>query len=119
MSYVDVTRALGRAALKHKFRLPPYYTLVVRSLGTLEGVAAAADPSFRIYRAALPALLRLIAQDSRPRAREVLLAMVRRELKRGSGAAEEDDGTLVQERSGARATQLMRVLASREASGAR
>ena len=39
LNYSEVTLALGRTALEFKFLLPPYYTLVVRSLATLEGVA--------------------------------------------------------------------------------
>ena len=30
-----------------KFRIPPYYTLLVRSLTVLEGIALASDPNYK------------------------------------------------------------------------
>ena len=117
MSYGDVTKALARTALQHKFRLPPYYTLVVRSLATLEGVAAAADPGFRLYRAALPPLLRLVALDPRPEARAALRDLVEGELRavveRREGAG---PGGVP---AGARLARLVKTIAAREAAGAR
>jgi predicted unusual protein kinase regulating ubiquinone biosynthesis (AarF/ABC1/UbiB family) len=31
-----------------KFRVPPYYTLLVRSLSVLEGIALASDPKYKV-----------------------------------------------------------------------
>lgn len=33
---------------KYSFRLPPYYTLLVRSLSVLEGIALASDPNYKV-----------------------------------------------------------------------
>ena len=56
---------LGRLGVKYKFLLPPSYTVLVRSLGTLEGVALAADSEFEMVRAAVPyAVKRLLAMES-------------------------------------------------------
>lgn len=41
---------------KYSFRLPPYYTLLVRSLSVLEGIALASDPNYKVrpnYNAAI------------------------------------------------------------------
>ncbi len=32
-----------------KFRIPPYYTLLARSLTVLEGIALASDPSYKVW----------------------------------------------------------------------
>jgi hypothetical protein len=33
---------------KYSFRIPPYYTLLVRSLSVLEGIALASDPNYKV-----------------------------------------------------------------------
>jgi aarF domain-containing kinase len=33
---------------RYSFRLPPYYTLLVRSLSVLEGIALASDPNYKV-----------------------------------------------------------------------
>ncbi len=45
---------------RYKFKLPPYYILVVRSLATLEGIALRVDPDFEIVQAAVPQALYII-----------------------------------------------------------
>lgn len=30
-----------------QFRIPPYYTLLIRSLAVLEGIAIASDPNYK------------------------------------------------------------------------
>lgn len=37
LGFWQVTTQLWRIALKFRFKLPPYYTLVLRSLASLEG----------------------------------------------------------------------------------
>lgn len=72
LTFKSLTGVLFRLALKYKFRLPPYYTLVVRSLATLEGVALRADPSFKILQAAFPVVLERLIFDNRRGPRELL-----------------------------------------------
>ena len=56
---------LGRLGVKYKFLLPPSYTILLRSLGTLEGVALSVDSEFEMVKAAVPySLNRLLAMDS-------------------------------------------------------
>jgi aarF domain-containing kinase len=33
---------------RFSFRIPPYYTLLVRSLSVLEGIALASDPNYKV-----------------------------------------------------------------------
>ena len=42
------------------FRLPPYYALVVRSLGVLEGIALKVDPGYKVLGAAYPWIARKV-----------------------------------------------------------
>ncbi|KAG6736338.1 hypothetical protein POTOM_060915 [Populus tomentosa] len=54
---VKFSRVLGKIlsiAIKNHFRMPPYFTLVLRSLASLEGLAVAADPNFKTFEAAYP-----------------------------------------------------------------
>ena len=54
-----------KLAIRYRFSLPPFYTLIVRSLGSLEGIALRVDPSFSIVSAAIPILLRRMLTDTR------------------------------------------------------
>lgn len=38
----------GRTMYKFSFKIPPYYTLLVRSLTVLEGIALASDPNYKV-----------------------------------------------------------------------
>ena len=73
-SFTAIAKGLAKVALKFRFRLPGYYVVVVRSLATLEGVALAADPNFKIVRAAYPrAIAQLLsASAGDPKGRELL-----------------------------------------------
>jgi predicted unusual protein kinase regulating ubiquinone biosynthesis (AarF/ABC1/UbiB family) len=70
-------QAIIKLAIRFRFRLPPYYTLIVRSLCSLEGIALRIDPDFSIVNAAIPIILRRMLTDTRPAAvallRELLL----------------------------------------------
>jgi hypothetical protein len=48
VSFSSLTVTLSRTMRKYKFRIPPYYTLIIRSLGVLEGVALTCDPQFKV-----------------------------------------------------------------------
>jgi hypothetical protein len=58
-----------------RFSTPPYFTVIIRSLTILEGVALSVDPSFRLVRGAYPYVLRqLLFDDTRtPKALQKLL----------------------------------------------
>ena len=52
-----------KVALKYRFYLPPFYTLILRSLATLEGIALAVNPNFKIVAAAFPYVLRMVSGE--------------------------------------------------------
>jgi aarF domain-containing kinase len=46
MRLKDIAGVFVRLAVQFRFELPPYYTLLLRSLATLEGIALTADPRY-------------------------------------------------------------------------
>ncbi|XP_073037404.1 uncharacterized protein [Primulina eburnea] len=63
-------------ALKYHCRMPPYFILVLRSLASLEGLAIAADPTFKTFEAACPFVVQKLLVDDSPPARRVLHSVV-------------------------------------------
>ncbi|KAF6253698.1 ABC1 family-domain-containing protein [Scenedesmus sp. NREL 46B-D3] len=65
ISFSSLSAELGRTMYRYSFRIPPYYTLLVRSLSVLEGIALASDPNYKVLGAAYPWVSRrLLTQDS-------------------------------------------------------
>lgn len=51
-----------------RFSTPPFFTVIIRSLTILEGVALSVDPNFRLVRGAYPYVLRqLLAPEDNER----------------------------------------------------
>ncbi|KAE9618377.1 putative cadmium-transporting ATPase [Lupinus albus] len=72
---VKFSRVLGKiwsVALKHHFRMPPYYTLVLRSLASFEGLAIAADKNFKTFEAAYPYVVRKLITENSAATRNIL-----------------------------------------------
>jgi len=76
-SPLSISQAIIRLAIRYRFSLPAYYTLLTRALLSLEGLALRVDPGFSIVNAGIPILLRRLLTDTRPPAvallRELLL----------------------------------------------
>ncbi|KAI4302337.1 hypothetical protein MLD38_038094 [Melastoma candidum] len=76
---VKFSRVLGKiwsVALKYHFRMPPYYTLVLRSLASLEGLALAADRNFKTFQAAYPYVVRKLLMENTLETRRILYPVV-------------------------------------------
>ncbi|KAM0826765.1 hypothetical protein ACQ4PT_068652 [Festuca glaucescens] len=76
---IKFSRVLGRIwsiALKYHFRMPPYYTLVLRSLASLEGLAMAGDGTFKTFQAAYPYVVRKLLSDNSLETRKVLYQVI-------------------------------------------
>ncbi|GER43244.1 protein kinase superfamily protein [Striga asiatica] len=79
MPDVKFSRVLSRiwsVALKYHCRMPPYYVLVLRSLASLEGLAVAADPSFKTFEAAYPYVIQKLLVDNSAATRKILHSVV-------------------------------------------
>ncbi|WVZ73229.1 hypothetical protein U9M48_021563 [Paspalum notatum var. saurae] len=72
---IKFSKVLGKiwsVAFKYQFRMPPYYTLVLRSLASLEGLAMAADEKFKTFLAAYPYVVRKLLSDNSLATRRLL-----------------------------------------------
>lgn len=84
---VKFSRVLGQiwsVALKYHFRMPPYYTLVLRSLASLEGLAVAGDQNFKTFDAAFPYVVQKLLTDNSAPSRKILHSVIfngRKELQ--------------------------------------
>ncbi|GAX74122.1 hypothetical protein CEUSTIGMA_g1571.t1 [Chlamydomonas eustigma] len=79
LSFGDLSADLGKTMYQFKFRVPPYYTLLVRSLTVLEGIALASDPSYKVLSAAYPWIARRLLTDRSPELRATLTSLLYKE----------------------------------------
>mmetsp|Transcript_11612 Transcript_11612/g.20920 ORF Transcript_11612/g.20920 Transcript_11612/m.20920 type:complete len:147 (-) Transcript_11612:84-524(-) len=49
-----ISNELNEVFFKYPFSVPPFFALVTRGLGLLEGIALTGDPSFDIFQASYP-----------------------------------------------------------------
>eukprot|EP00271_Cylindrocystis_brebissonii_P004811 TRINITY_DN16720_c0_g1_i1.p1 TRINITY_DN16720_c0_g1~~TRINITY_DN16720_c0_g1_i1.p1 ORF type:complete len:1485 (-),score=215.30 TRINITY_DN16720_c0_g1_i1:607-4422(-) len=82
IKFGQVSTQLWRIALRFRFKLPPYYTLVLRSLASLEGIGIAVDPAFKVFASAYPYVVRRLLTDNHPSSRAVLRQLLLKEDKR-------------------------------------
>ncbi|XP_038971213.1 uncharacterized protein slr1919 isoform X3 [Phoenix dactylifera] len=76
---IKFSRVLGKIwsiALKYQFRMPPYYTLILRSLASLEGLALAADQNFKTFQSAYPYVVQKLLYDNSASTRRILYSVV-------------------------------------------
>eukprot|EP00667_Euglena_gracilis_P002868 EG_transcript_2874 len=57
-------------------RLPPFFTLLIRAIGVLEGIALVSNPNFAIINAAYPYVAERLLMDQDPRIKESLRYMI-------------------------------------------
>ncbi|GAQ81957.1 Putative protein kinase superfamily protein [Klebsormidium nitens] len=68
----QVTDDLSRMSEKIQFVIPPYFALILRAFGVLEGIGLAADPDYAIVEECYPYLAKRLLTDDSPRARRAL-----------------------------------------------
>jgi len=51
---MEISNELNEVFFKYLFTVPPFFALVTRGLGLLEGIALSGDPSFDIFKASYP-----------------------------------------------------------------
>lgn len=76
LSFGDFSEKLGTTMYRYQFQIPPYYTLLVRSLTVLEGIALSSDPSYKVLGAAYPWVARRLLTDRSPELRDTLRALL-------------------------------------------
>ena len=75
-SFNKIVKKFFKIAYKFRFRLPPYYTLVLRSLASLEGFGIAVNPDFKTFGAAYPYAVRRVLNDYSPTTQRVLRSLL-------------------------------------------
>lgn len=81
---IKFSKVLGKiwsVALNYQFKMPPYFTLVLRSVASLEGLALTVDPNFKTFQAAYPYVVRRLLIDNSTPMRKILHSLVFNEMK--------------------------------------
>jgi aarF domain-containing kinase len=81
LSFGDLSANLGRTMYEFKFQIPSYYTLLVRSLSVLEGIALVSNPNYKVLSAAYPWVARRLLTDTTPELQATLLSLVYKDGK--------------------------------------
>lgn len=76
LNFKSVIDKLGSVMYQYPFRLPPYYTAIIRCLGVLEGVAIQVDPNFKILNESYPYIASRLLTDPAPELQEALQALL-------------------------------------------
>jgi predicted unusual protein kinase regulating ubiquinone biosynthesis (AarF/ABC1/UbiB family) len=65
---VEISNELNEVFFRYPFSVPPFFALVTRGLGLLEGIALSGDPDFDIFQSSAPfarrQAIRLLASSS-------------------------------------------------------
>ncbi len=67
---------LAQITFEYPFRIPPYFALIIRAIGVLEGIALVGNKDFAIVDEAYPYISRRLLTDSSPRLKAALQYMV-------------------------------------------
>ena len=67
---------LAEITFRFPFKIPPYFALIIRAIGVLEGIALKGNPQFAIVDEAYPYISKRLLTDETPRLREALRYMV-------------------------------------------
>lgn len=76
ISFGDLSGNLGQTMYKFKFQIPSYFSLVIRSLAVLEGIALNSDPNYKVLSSSYPWIARKVLTDSSPQLRSTLQALL-------------------------------------------
>ncbi|XP_057523471.1 uncharacterized protein LOC130803282 isoform X1 [Amaranthus tricolor] len=76
VKFSKVLSKILSVTLKYQFRMPPYFTLLLRSLASLEGLAIAADKNFKTFEAAYPYVVRKLLTDNSDASRRILHSVI-------------------------------------------
>jgi aarF domain-containing kinase len=72
INFQELAADLAQITFDYPFRIPPYFALIIRAIGVLEGIALVGDPDFAIVDEAYPYLSKMLLTDKSPRLRESL-----------------------------------------------
>ncbi|GBF99091.1 hypothetical protein Rsub_11900 [Raphidocelis subcapitata] len=76
INFQELAADLAQITFDYPFRIPPYFALIIRAIGVLEGIALVGDPDFAIVDEAYPYIAKRLLTDSSPRLQDALRYMV-------------------------------------------
>ncbi|XP_062184227.1 uncharacterized aarF domain-containing protein kinase At1g71810, chloroplastic isoform X3 [Phragmites australis] len=76
ISFGDLSGNLGRTMYKFKFQIPSYFSLVIRSLAVLEGIAISFNPNYKVLSSSYPWIARKVLTDNSPNLRSTLQTLL-------------------------------------------
>ena len=72
----DLAADLAQITFDYPFRIPPYFAIIIRAIGVLEGIALVGNPEFALVDEAYPYISKRLLTDDSPRLQEALRFMV-------------------------------------------
>ncbi|XP_024533437.1 uncharacterized protein LOC9641772 [Selaginella moellendorffii] len=72
INFQELASDLAQITFDYPFRIPPYFALIIRAIGVLEGIALVGNPDFAIVDEAYPYIAQRLLTDDSPRLREAL-----------------------------------------------
>ena len=70
INFQEVAADLAQITFDYPFRIPPYFALIIRAIGVLEGIALVGNPDFALVDEAYPYISKRLLTDDSPRLRE-------------------------------------------------
>ncbi|KAK7857199.1 putative aarf domain-containing protein kinase [Quercus suber] len=81
ISFGDLLGNLGTTMYKFKFQIPSYFSLVIRSLAVLEGIAISSNPDYKVLGSTYPWIARKVLTDSSPQLKSSLQNLLYESLR--------------------------------------
>ncbi|KAI4346168.1 hypothetical protein L6164_013241 [Bauhinia variegata] len=72
INFQELASDLAQITFDYPFRIPPYFALIIRGIGVLEGIALVGNPDFAIVDEAYPYIAQRLLTDESPRLRNAL-----------------------------------------------
>ena len=75
-NFQELAADLAQITFDFPFKIPPYFALIIRAIGVLEGIALVGNPDFALVDEAYPYISKRLLTDKSPRLRAALTYMV-------------------------------------------
>ncbi|KAI9114956.1 hypothetical protein K1719_013969 [Acacia pycnantha] len=72
INFQELAADLAQITFDYPFRIPPYFALIIRAIGVLEGIALVGNPDFALVDEAYPYIAQRLLTDESPRLRNAL-----------------------------------------------
>ena len=76
INFQEVAADLAQITFDYPFRIPPYFAIIIRAIGVLEGIALVGNPEFALIDEAYPYISKRLLTTDDPRLKESLRYMV-------------------------------------------